>query len=1183
MLKTKFGKRLFSLLLVLVCVFALASCGGGVNPSEAPIAEATERAEEIHAQLIWDKTAMTQITSDVKGFINKTKYENVTVAWESSEEDVISTTGKVSRPNFDDERAVVVEEATEDKPAVKVVPVTITATITAVAEWEEYGQEYSKEIVLTKEFKFTVETIAEGTQTGTIAAVKAAAAAYIYDEMGVQRELVSNSSIVYNAMVEGVVSVVLLANGSGQFMIHDGTEGIYVYKAVDGLEAGDRVSVVGEIYSYYGSLQFGSNITVSVLEEGAGLDAEYRETTPQELEDEGAARNDKGLVKAGYYGGELVNVYGKLVKEAATGGSSDQYHVADAKTGEKLWIYYKSYDADMEETLKAFDGKYVNLRGVMYDRDSRLQKNEILWDGTIEEAEEPVLTDADKVAIALAAVVVPTQAEADFEVALEEGYVWEVVSGAAIAFEGNVAKVTRGEKDEVVTLKLTVTVGEASDSKEFEVAVPAAKLNIISIAEAIVLGGTEKNVYTEEKYYIQGIVKEVQNETYGNMVIEDATGSILVYGTYSADGATRYDKLEAKPQVGDLVTMYGVLGYYNAPQMKNGWLAEYYDVVTYEEAFTLAGTEKNVYTEAKYTLQGVVKEVQNETYGNIVITDGTNEILVYGTYDVQGNRYDALEYKPQVGDFVTVNGILGYYNAPQMKNGTIVSTINPVSIAGAIANAGTEKDVYTKEMYILKGVVKEIQNEKYGNMVITDGTNEILIYGLYSADGETRFDAMEVKPQVGQEVIVRGIIGYYSAPQMKNGQLLVIQEAEAPVDPEDPETPETPAGLEYTIAGAMPEGLTYITNNESYPDPSFYSNGGLKMNFENMGALTAAFEAQTSVSVVLNVLALNSNTKTSSSTNFFTVYGLNAAGEVVAQAALTSVVAGENTVALTGEGIVQVKVILTGYPVVDGTAHNVSLGGVKVVLGEAGDTPVDPEDPETPAEPQEVTCAEAAALEDGVQVILKGTIHEVNGAWNAEYSNMNVTLKDATGTFYLFRLSTKVELGDFVTVTGTIGSYYGDKQLAQGGTAVITGHDDSYDVEEELPEGTHSYSYTGSTTNMDGTNQAALLGFDATIFTVVGTKCTNNNFPGLNKDGSLRLYHDSANQDGNEVSVTATSKIVSITITCASSYDAGLQVLVNGEAVEAVDGVYTINATSFVLKNVGSKQIRITTLNITLE
>ena len=51
---------------------------------------------------------------------------------------------------------------------------------------------------------------------------------------------------------------------------------------------------------------------------------------------------------------------------------------------------------------------------------------------------------------------------------------------------------------------------------------------------------------------------------------------------------------------------------------------------------------------------------------------------------------------------------------------------------------------------------------------------------------------------------------------------------------------------------------------------------------------------------------------------------------------------------------------------------------------------------------------------------------------------MSVTITDATGSFYVFRTSTKVELGDFITLEGEIGSFDGAKQLAQGATAVIT-------------------------------------------------------------------------------------------------------------------------------------------------
>lgn len=145
-----------------------------------------------------------------------------------------------------------------------------------------------------------------------------------------------------------------------------------------------------------------------------------------------------------------------------------------------------------------------------------------------------------------------------------------------------------------------------------------------------------------------------------------------------------------------------------------------------------------------------------------------------------------------------------------------------------------------------------------------------------------------------------------------------------------------------TINNAIPEGWSYITNNEKYPNPSFYGDGGLKMNFENMGIASPVFTATASVEVVLTINALNQNTKTPTSEDVFTITGLNASGSTVATATLKSVAKGDNSATLAGEGITQVKVIMTGYPS-DGTKYcNVNLGGVKLIgvsAGEGGDDP----------------------------------------------------------------------------------------------------------------------------------------------------------------------------------------------------------------------------------------------------
>ena len=105
---------------------------------------------------------------------------------------------------------------------------------------------------------------------------------------------------------------------------------------------------------------------------------------------------------------------------------------------------------------------------------------------------------------------------------------------------------------------------------------PAAD-STLSVKDAIALGASkESNVYTAGKYYVVGEITEIYNEQYGNMKIKDAEGNILtVYGTWSADGNTRFDALEKKPAVGDTIKVYGIIGQYNGtPQMKNGWIVE---------------------------------------------------------------------------------------------------------------------------------------------------------------------------------------------------------------------------------------------------------------------------------------------------------------------------------------------------------------------------------------------------------------------------------------------------------------------------------------------------------------------------------------------------------------------------------------------------------------------------------
>ena len=114
----------------------------------------------------------------------------------------------------------------------------------------------------------------------------------------------------------------------------------------------------------------------------------------------------------------------------------------------------------------------------------------------------------------------------------------------------------------------------------------------ISIVDAIAMGaGMAHNNYTSASYYITGTVINVAHTTYGNLTIADEEGNtIYVYGTYSADGSIRYDAMENKPVVGDVVKFCSVVGIYNDnPQLKDARLVAHTKPETMADIYKVAG------------------------------------------------------------------------------------------------------------------------------------------------------------------------------------------------------------------------------------------------------------------------------------------------------------------------------------------------------------------------------------------------------------------------------------------------------------------------------------------------------------------------------------------------------------------------------------------------------------------
>jgi hypothetical protein len=186
---------------------------------------------------------------------------------------------------------------------------------------------------------------------------------------------------------------------------------------------------------------------------------------------------------------------------------------------------------------------------------------------------------------------------------------------------------------------------------------------------------------------------------------------------------------------------------------------------------------KGAATEEKYRVFGVITEIKNTQYGNFYITDSTGATLyIYGLYDAAGTRYDALETKPAVGDYVELEGVVCNYNGAQMKNATLKTLTKPSSITdlNTTGEALENKGAATEEKYLATGVITEVKNTQYGNFYIKDAEGKTLyVYGLYNEAG-ARYDALTVKPAVGDTVVVYGVLSNYNGAQMKNATLLSL-------------------------------------------------------------------------------------------------------------------------------------------------------------------------------------------------------------------------------------------------------------------------------------------------------------------------------------------------------------------------------------------------------------------------
>lgn len=172
-----------------------------------------------------------------------------------------------------------------------------------------------------------------------------------------------------------------------------------------------------------------------------------------------------------------------------------------------------------------------------------------------------------------------------------------------------------------------------------------------------------------------------------------------------------------------------------------------------------------------YRLTGYVSSIVNAKYGNLYIKDYSGEIYVYGTYDLDGNRFDTFETPVNEGDIITVEGQRTEYGGvPQLQKVKVVQhyPVKDVTVQ-QFKSAPAAADVY----YRLTGKMENIlmasdgQQNPYGNFDLNDGTDNVYVYGLLSGWGGPKKDFLSLGLIEGDVVTLVGIRDEYrGTPQV---------------------------------------------------------------------------------------------------------------------------------------------------------------------------------------------------------------------------------------------------------------------------------------------------------------------------------------------------------------------------------------------------------------------------------
>lgn len=333
-------------------------------------------------------------------------------------------------------------------------------------------------------------------------------------------EGIKNSDEDTAVEITGIVRYIVSGKG---FYVEDTTGAIYVFQdgaLADGVVPGAKVNVKGKKVLYYGMPQVTEPV-VSIVAAAPTTGYDYSKAPAVEIGD----INKLTTTDLEAYG-KIAKISGMVVrdyKSPTNGQTVSQFAIIDSLTNETAAIYNSSSQA-VKDLLATKVGDYVSIVIVIND----FHSSQKVWrhygiEGSIQDIEAPVLTDAEIIANAKAEVELQLKdksfaADLDLPTSGIAGGTITWVSGntAVVANDG---KVTIPAVDTDVELTYTITSGETST--EYKVTVKILAVTLKTVKEA-----TDVLDTADGMVMVEGVI--IGQDVDGYYYLADETGVIYV-------------------------------------------------------------------------------------------------------------------------------------------------------------------------------------------------------------------------------------------------------------------------------------------------------------------------------------------------------------------------------------------------------------------------------------------------------------------------------------------------------------------------------------------------------------------------------------------------------------------------------------------------------------------------------